>query len=106
MKFSNGVQICYGNVSYTIASWLAWGQIYQGLDSNNDGIDIAFAQPFIEIPTTSIMCTLTSGNAVIGETHNQISTTGITDICAMRPNSSSSALGGCIISYIAIGKWK
>ena len=106
MKFSNGVMVCWGNETYTIASWPAWTNVYQGVDSNGKGVDVTFAEPFISIPSVSVITSLPSPSATSSTANQGISTTGINQITAIRPNGGGYTGITCTASYIAIGRWK
>lgn len=106
IRFANGLQICWGNVSYTIVSWVAWGALYQAQSSSGHGVSIPFPKSFIATPSVSLQSFFPSGTGSLGQSVADINANGINDVCLLRPNNGGGTNVECIVSYIAIGTWK
>lgn len=99
IKFSNGIQICYGTGVFT-SSFAAFGSLYRVILEN----PFTYPSQFIENPR--VFCNTGNGTDysfcwIYGMTRNQEK---ITRLDLLRPTSVEN--GTVVIFFLAIGKWK
>jgi hypothetical protein len=96
IRFENGVQLCWGNISFTSSS-KSWGHLYENIDAVYEN----YPKSFKSAPT------VTAGS--IGEGYCMIESAGgnnerTPNFFAVKPASFTNLK--FTISYIAIGLWK
>ena len=98
IRYSNGIQICWGSISIQSACSSPWGSLFE---SNIMGE--SYARSFVENPAVSILGDI-GGSAAIPETSaGNTTTTPLIWLCrAVAKNDVVT----CTARYIAIGKWK
>ena len=96
IRYSNGLQICWGNISFTTSSQ-GWGNLYESIDTVSQNYPKSFksAPSVIAGNSGKTYCMIESANG------NNV-TTPIW--CVVRPTAFTNQ--NFIISYIAIGLWK
>jgi hypothetical protein len=99
MRFSNGLQVCYGTHSWSAPMTTALGSIYL---TNTHG---SFSFP---VPFTSVISATGTKRASVANSglyRMNASTTGLSGIAMFRGNSAS-ATALQEVDYIVLGKWK
>jgi len=96
IRYSNGLQICWGNLSFTSSSQ-GWGNLYEGINTAYQN----YPKSFKSTPS------VTAGSS--GETYCMIESAYGNNVrtpilCAVRPMAFTNM--NFTISYIAIGLWK
>jgi len=96
IRYSNGLQICWGNISFTTSSQ-GWGNLYEGIDTVSQN----YPKSFKSAPS------VIAGNN--GETYCMIESAYGNNVttpiwCVVRPMAFTNA--NFTINYIAIGLWK
>ena len=95
IRYSSGLQICWGNISST-ANSRPWGNLY-----DTPGVYENYPKSFMSAPT------VTAGS--IGTAYCMIEMAGGNDVrtptfCAVKPTTFTNS--DFTIAYIAIGRWK
>ena len=98
IRYSNGLQICWGAINWQSACKAAWGSLYE-----TSSIRESYAKSFAEIPSFSASGEIGTFSAIMESVGgNQASTPYIYLIRATAVNSVMT----CTARYIAIGRWK
>jgi len=101
IRYSNGLQICWGTITWQSDCAKRWGSFYQTSEASE-----SFAKSFVEKPSVSAASLgLWGGYFAILASDSQGSTTSTPTFFLTRPTSVD-AVNGCVVSYIAIGRWK
>ena len=98
IRYSNGIQICWGSISIQSSCSSPWGSLFESND-----MSASYAKSFVENPTVSISGDVGSSSAIIES--NIGSKTQTPSIWLCRAVSVINVVT-CIARYIAIGRWK
>ena len=97
IRYTNGIQICWGSVNWQTKISNLWGVIYE-----SDPASGAYARSFIETPCVSA-CNIGLPFAIIESSGGTNTGTPKFYLCR---GTSVDAINNCIVDYIAIGRWK
>jgi len=99
IRYSNGLQICWGTITWQSACSSAWGSLYETSQASG-----SYAKSFAAIPSVS------AAPLGVGEFSGILEAQGGTRtstpyfyLCRAVSNST---VKSCAVSYIAIGRWK
>ena len=98
IRYSNGIQICWGSISIQSACANPWGSLFEA-----NVMSGSYAKSFVENPAVSVSGDIDGSSAIIES--NIGSNTSTPNIYLCR----ATAMGGvltCTARYIAIGRWK
>ena len=98
IRYSNGIQICCGTLTWQSACSMAWDSLYETSPASE-----SYAKSFVEPPSVSISGNIGTSSAMIDS--NVGSNTRTPSIWLCRPNPVSEIVT-CTARYIAIGRWK
>lgn len=98
IRYSNGLQICWGSSSWQSACSQQWGSLYE-----TSPISMSYAKSFVGYPSVSISGGIGTSAAIIES--NLGSSTSTPSIWLCR-GTSVSTVATCTARYIAIGRWK
>ena len=98
IRYSNGLQICWGAINWQSACKTAWGSLYE-----TSSIRESYARSFAEIPSFSASGEIGSFSAVMEFLGG--SQTSTPNIYLVRGATVSNVVT-CTARYIAIGRWK
>ena len=99
IRYSNGLQICWGSVSWQSDCSRTWGSLYE--TSNISG---SYAKSFVNTPSVSVLGTIEANSGIV-----ECSSTGTQTqlptiyLCRATPVN---IVATCVIKYVAIGHWK
>jgi len=97
VKYSDGTMMCFGNITFHVSSWNAWGSIYY----YDAVINHDFPSSFYTAPQVNVNNIGGVGAMVYRVSSNA---TKISQISVSRPNDYQNI--DLTLSYIAIGRWK
>ena len=97
IRYTNGIQICWGSVNWQTKISTLWGVIYESVPASG-----AYARSFIETPRVSA-CNTGFPFAIIESSGGTNTGTPSFYLCRGTPVD---AINNCIVDYIAIGRWK
>ena len=99
IRYSNGIQICWGTINWQSDCADTWGSLYK-----TSTIYESYAKSFVGIPS------LSTSNYMAGDMHSILcmtsgSATQTPTFLLCRPTKITNVIT-CIIRYIAFGRWK
>ena len=99
IRYSNGIQICWGTINWQSACSTPWGDLYE-----TDAIEGSYAKSFVEIPAVSVVSHgIGDSSGIIDSKGGSTTSTPLIWLCRA---TSINEVKTCTIRYIAIGKWK
>ena len=98
IRYSNGLQICWGTINWQSACKTAWGPLYE-----TSSIQESYARSFAEIPSFSASGEIGSFSAIMESAGGSQTLTPF--IYLSRATAVTSVMT-CTVRYIAIGRWK
>ena len=98
IRYSNGIQICWGSRSWQSNCTNPWGSLYE-----TSVIDMSYAKSFVEPPSVSISGNIGTSAAIIESANG--SSTSLPPIWLCRATAEPTILT-CTVRYMAIGRWK
>ena len=98
IRYSNGIQICWGSISQQSDCITPWGSLFESEVMNG-----SYAKSFVENPAVSISGNIGGSAAIIESSAGGITVTPNIYLCrAVARNEVVT----CTARYIAIGRWK
>lgn len=98
IRYSNGLQICWGSISQQSACSTAWGSLYE-----TSGMGESYTKSFVEIPSVSASGNVGSSSAMVDFVIGSKTATPTFYLCRATQITS---VADCTVRYIAIGRWK
>jgi len=98
IRYSNGIQICWGSINRQSACKNVWGSMFE-----SDAISESYAKSFVENPAVSISGNVGSFAVIIESNNGSNTSTPVIYLC--RATAVSEVLTSTA-RYIAIGHWK
>jgi hypothetical protein len=98
IRYSNGLQICWGTITWQSACTTAWGSLYYTAPVHE-----SYAKSFIEMPSFSASGDVGGHSAILDSNVGTKTTTPNVWLCLA---SGIDAVSQCIVSYTAVGRWK
>ena len=99
IRYSNGLQICWGSVSWQSDCSRTWGSLYE--TSNISG---SYAKSFVDTPSVSVLGTIKANSGIV-ECASTGTQTQLPTIYLCRATPVN-IVATCVIKYVAIGHWK
>lgn len=98
IRYSNGIQICWGNINWQSACSTAWGLLYETSSASE-----SYAKSFVGVPSVSASGAIGDSSAMIDSNSGNTTTTPTFFLCRA---TNSSTISTCTVYYMAIGRWK
>ena len=98
IRYSNGLQICWGSISWQSACNTSWGSLYE-----TRAMSASYAKSFVDVPSVSASGVIGSSSAMINSSIASNTTTPMFYLCRATASSTTST---CTVCYMAIGRWK
>ena len=98
IRYSNGLQICWGSIEWQSACSAPWGSLYE-----TGAINGSYGKSFVETPSVSALGYIGTNSAIVETTVGNNTRTPFFYLC--RATAINIVLD-CVVHYIAIGRWK
>lgn len=98
IRYSNGLQICWGSISWQSSCSTAWGSLYETSSASE-----SYAKSFVGAPSVSASGVIGKSSAMIDSSIGDTTTTPMFYLCRA---TASSTISTCTVCYMAIGRWK
>ena len=98
IRYSNGLQICWGSIEWQSACSTSWGSLYE-----TSAINGSYGKSFVETPSVSALGYIGTNSAIVEVTVGNNTRTPFFYLC--RATAINIVLD-CVVRYIAIGRWK
>ena len=98
IRYSNGIQICWGSISWQSDCITPWGSLFESEVMNG-----SYAKSFVENPAVSISGDIGGSAAIVESNAGGITVTPNIYLCR---GTARNEVVTCTASYIAIGRWK
>ena len=99
IRYSNGLQICWGSISWQSDCSRTWGSLYE-----TSSISGSYAKSFVNTPSVSVLGTIENNSGIVEcasvGTQTQLPTIYL---CRATPVNT---VATCVFNYVAIGHWK
>jgi hypothetical protein len=99
IRYSNGLQICWGTVIWQSACSRAWGSLYETSPMNE-----SYAKSFVNTPSVSVLGTIETNSGLV-ECSSLGNQTRLPTIYLCRATPLND-VATCVFNYVAIGHWK
>ena len=98
IRYSNGLQICWGSIKWQSECSASWGSLYE-----TSGMSGSYGKSFVETPSVSALGYIGTNSAMVdANVGNNTQTPGFYLCRATAINT----VVDCVVRYIAIGRWK
>lgn len=98
IRYSNGIQICWGIITWQSACSNPWGSLYETERKNG-----SYVKSFAEIPSVSALGVIGDSSSIMESKYGSTTTTPSFWLCRM---TTVDDVKTCTVRYIAIGRWK
>ena len=98
IRYSNGIQICWGSISIQSACANSWGSLFEA-----NVMSGSYAKSFAENPAVSISGDIGGSTAIIESNNGSNTSTPNIYLCRA---TAMGEVTTCTARYIAIGRWK
>ena len=98
IRYSNGLQICWGSISIQSPCSSPWGSLFE-----SNAMTGSYAKSFVENPAVSISGNVGNYSAIIESGIGSNTSTPLIYLCRA---SAIAEVIACTARYIAIGRWK
>ena len=98
IRYSNGLQICWGSIEWRSACSTAWGSLYE-----TDACYESYAKSFVGTPSVSASGSIGDSSAMV---EFSVADNTVTPAFYLCRGTSRTEVKDCVVRYIAIGRWK
>ena len=98
IRYSNGLQICWGSLSRRSACSSPWGSLYE-----TSSLSGSYAKSFVGIPSVSASGHVGGSSGIVDSDAGSSTSTPTFWLCRA---ALISEVVDCVVRYIAIGRWK
>ena len=98
IRYSNGLQICWGTITWQSACSTAWGSLYE-----TDACYESYAKSFVGTPSVSASGSIGDSSAMVDFA---VASNTVTPAFYLCRGTSRTEVKDCVVRYIAIGRWK
>ena len=99
IRYSNGLQICWGTITWQSDCSRSWGSLYE-----TSRINGSYAKSFVNTPSVSVLGSIEANSGIVE--CSSVGTKTLTPTIYLCRATPVNNVATCVINYVAIGHWK